>query len=173
MVVKKVGNLTLKKASLSDIEPIAQNMRMSDRQELTMLNIEPIQALTFPWTQKGTDTYTLFAQSTPIAMMGTGWDGSLLNHAKVWMLGTKEIQDNYLSFLKGSRDVVKLLQGSYDLIYNFVPVSDSETIEWLLWCGFLFQSEVVKINSYPFLKFIRCHSNKNSFNKELSRPVMH
>jgi len=173
MVLKKVGNLTLRKASLADVEPISENMRMSDRQELTMLNLEPIQALTYPWTQDGTETYTLFSGRKPIAMMGTGWDGSLLNHAKVWMLGTKDIQRNYIPFLKGSKDVVKILQGSYDLIYNYVPVSDNETIHWLLWCGFSFESEVVKINSYPFLKFIRCHNSKNSFNNELSRPVMH
>tara|TARA_A100001515_G_scaffold145075_1_gene151786 strand:- start:8564 stop:9085 length:522 start_codon:yes stop_codon:yes gene_type:complete len=173
MALKKIGRLSLKKASLADVEPIANNMRMSDRQELTMLEVEPLQALVYPWTQKNTTTYTIFADSLPIAMLGTGWDGSLLNHAKVWMLATKDLKKHSIPFLKGSRDVVKLLQGSYDLIYNYVPVSDHETIEWLLWCGFYFESEVVKINSYPFLKFIRCHSSKNSFNNKESRPVMH
>ena len=44
MVVKKVGKLTLKKARLKDVEPIAESIRKSDREELRMLDVDPTHA---------------------------------------------------------------------------------------------------------------------------------
>ena len=59
MVVKKVGKLTLKKAKLKDVEPIAESIRKSDREELRMLDADPTQALLYPFTQKNSTIYTL------------------------------------------------------------------------------------------------------------------
>jgi len=173
MVVKKVGKLTLKKARLKDVEPIAESIRKSDREELRMLDVDPTHALIYPFTQKKSTIYTLFSKKKPIAMLGTGWDQTTKNKAQVWMLATVDLEDNYFSFLRGSRSVVDLLQEDYDKIYNYIPVHDRRTQQWLCFCGFEFETNIYNINNYQFIKFFRCNYKENSFINEESRPVMH
>ena len=173
MVVKKVGKLTLKKAKLKDVEPIAESIRKSDREELRMLDADPTQALLYPFTQKNSTIYTLFSKKKPIAMLGVGLDEYKKDRAQVWMLATTDLEDNYFSFLRGSRSVVDLLQENYKTIYNYIPKNDMRTQAWLSFCGFEFETNIYNINNYQFIKFFRCNYNKNSFINEESRPVMH
>jgi len=76
------------------------------------------------------------------------------------MLGTHGIDKYRISFLKGCRGVIKLLQGDYKKIYNYVPKHHTDTINWLKWCGFELEDKKYAIENSLFYKFFRCNHLK-------------
>lgn len=167
----RVGRLSLIKSLPEHAEKISSNMRKADVRECYIHNLTPLEALTEPFGYKNSITYTIRLDKIPIGMCGTVPIHG--NKARVWMLGTDDITHSFRPFLRGCRPVIDLLQATYYSIENFVPVDHHETIMWLSWCGFDFDSNVYDISGHTFMRFVRCAIDKNNVMDELTRPVMH
>jgi len=51
-------------------------------------------------------------------------------------IGTKAIEQNTISFLRGSKDVLNYVQQHYDMLCNIVDARNEVHVRWLKWLGF-------------------------------------
>jgi len=170
--IMEIGRLSLVKGKLRHIMAVAENMRMEDEFECSLFDVSPLQALIMPFAFESSTTYTLLADETPVALLGTV-ETETEGVARVWFLATDKLHNHNVSFLKGCKDVIEILQGKYYILENFVPVENQSTINWLKWCGFVFDETGYSHNNYRFLKFIRCNINKSMSYNEMSQPIYH
>lgn len=128
------GEYKARPAHQDDIEAIAVSMRPADRREIKLLSgQEPKQALTECF-EKSDVCRTLLYQDTPLIMYGTSrFDDET---GIVWGLGSDEIDKHTMPFLRVSRAEVELLQGDYDLIFNFVHTENTLHLKWVEFVDF-------------------------------------
>ena len=169
--ILRVGRLSLVYSKVEDAEDLCNRLRFFDKRECYIWGVTPLEALTEPFADDGSITYTIKFDDEIIAMCGTvPIDDS---KARVWMLGTQSINNNYRPFLKGCKKVIELLQSDYLELENYIPSDHQDTIMWLTWCGFSFpENESYEICGHSMLRFVRCQKRKNNV-YPLIRPVMH
>ena len=157
-ILSSLRNISLAKAKIADVMPVSQNMRLPDIRECAIFGSEPFSALMESVIENPDETYTILIDGKPVAM-----------------LGTKDIDRNYMLFLRALKqcNIIELLQAEYENIENIVPVDHEKTIQWLQWCGFSFQEIIENHYGYDFFRFNRCNKFKSSIYNEPSRPVMH
>ena len=158
MVVRSSGKLELRFARSSDIDLIYPYLRDNDVEECQLHNIDPREVFQSALYDKESVTYTIAVEDVPIAMLGVCDCKYEKSCGVVWMLGTHGIDKYRISFLKGCKGVIKLLQGDYKKIYNYVPKHHLETINWLEWCGFQIEDKKYAIEDSIFFKFFRCNN---------------
>ena len=170
-ILKRVGRLTLIKSRTHDPDLLAPYLRLNDKRECLILGLDPLEALREPLAIDGAKNYTIRFDEDPIAMCGTVPISDEM--ARVWMLGTGGINNNFRPFLRGCKEVIRILQGGYEMIENFVPVDHHDTIMWLTWCGFTFDDDLYEVNGHMMMRFVRCINQKNNVYYLQQRPVMH
>jgi len=169
--VLRVGRLSLIKSLPYHAEKIADYLRRPDMRECWISDLSPMEALTEPLVIHGAVTYTITFDGVVSGMVGTvPLDNDT---ARVWLLGTDGITNNFRPFLRACKPAMELLQANYSVLENFVPADHHDTIMWLSWCGFTFDQEMYEIYGHTFMRFERCAVDKNDVIGELSRPVMH
>lgn len=167
----RVGRLSLVYSKIEDAENLSERLRFFDRRECYIWGVTPLEALTEPFADEGSITYTIKFDNEIIAMCGTVPIEK--DKARVWLLGTQAINNNFRPFLKGCKKVIDLLQSDYLQLENYIPADHQDTIMWLTWCGFSFpQEEYYEICGHTMLRFVRCQKRKNNV-YPLIRPVMH
>ena len=160
MELSSSGKLRLRFACSNDIDLIYPYLRENDIEECMLHKIDPREVFQSAIYDKEAITYTITVESIPIAMLGVCDSRFEENCGSVWMLGTHGIDKYRISFLKGCRGVIKLLQGDYKKIYNYVPKHHTDTINWLKWCGFELENKKYVIENSLFYKFFRCNHLK-------------
>ena len=171
--LKREGRLWLTYAELDDALKISKSLRLNAQRECAIHDVSPIEALTESFGLKGSVTYSIFVDEEVIAMLGTVPFDEDNTKASVWFLGTYGIQKHYRPFLRGCKGVIEILQGEYEEISNVVPVEHSDTIMWLMWCGFTFRNETFNINGFEMLRFVRCRKIESNVIRIKQRPVFH
>jgi len=172
-IVASLRNISLARSKISDVMPISQSMRLPDIRECAIFGHDPFSSLMEAVIQNPNETYTILINNKPVAMCGTNPYPEDEFTASVWMLGTKDIDRNYIIFLRGAKECINILQGEYKNIENVVPVDHKKTIQWLKWCGFNFEEKIENYYGYDFFRFNRCNLFKSSIYNETSRPVIH
>lgn len=167
----RVGRLSLIKSRPHDAESIADDLRLHDLRECLIHGLQPLEALTEPFAVDGAHTYTLMLDETPIGMCGTVPIED--SGARVWLLGTHGITNNFRPFLRGCTETIALLQNGYEYIENFVPADHHDTIMWLSWCGFVFDDNMYEMHGHTMMRFVRCTPQHNDVIGGFTRPVMH
>jgi hypothetical protein len=74
----------------------------------------------------------------------------------VWMMGSDDLVDRRLAFLRSSRSWLKVLQRRYRLLGNVVDPRNQVHVAWLRWMGFQVCDDPVSygtLEKRPFLKF--------------------
>jgi hypothetical protein len=74
----------------------------------------------------------------------------------IWMMGSDDLVDRRIAFLRCSRSWLKVLQQRYRLLGNFVDQRNQVHIDWIRWMGFQVCDEPVSLGTLerrPFLKF--------------------
>lgn len=165
------GRLYLTNASPNDAFAIKDSLRFNDARECFIFGVTPEEALLEPFLDNNAKNYTIFLDDMPIGMCGTNYLEE--NVGSVWMLGTEHITENKLSFLRGCKEVVNILQDGFQAITNYVPVDHYETIQWLTWMGFIINEDVYNINGHMMFKFQRFAKLKNNVINLYMRPVTH
>lgn len=169
--IARVGRLSLTDAVVEDAKVIKDELRFYDQRECMIQGFAPDQALTDPFFVYGARNFTIKFDDKVIGICGTVPVDP--KHARVWMLGTDLITMHWRSFLRGSRDVVEILQGHYECIENFVPIDHTHTIMWLQWCGFEIDETMYEVSNHTMVRFTRCKTDKNNVYYLTKRPVKH
>lgn len=122
-----------------DIEHVAHHMRANDAKECEALGFTPLQALSDS-VKYSLRSYTLLDhQEAPVAMLGVG-RGIIPEWGMIWLLGTKGIEENPMTFLRHSPPVLQRLfkETGKDVLYNYTHVNNELHHKWLKWLGFKF-----------------------------------
>ena len=150
----RIGRLSLVKSKPEHAEKICDYLRFNDRRECMIYGATPLEALTEPLVITGAKTFTLKLDNEPIAMTGN-----------------VPIEEGFGRI--GCRGVIDLLQEGYHSLENYVPIDHHETIMWLSWCGFIFDSESHQVCGHQMMRFVRCVNEKNNVYYLDKRPVIH
>ena len=93
-------------------------------------------------------------KNIPVGIFGVNDCGSGVG--AIWLLASEDLTTAQISFLRQCRDVVKVLNTKYKILWNFVDCRNSLHIKWLKWCGFKFiNKQNYGVLNKPFYEFIR------------------
>lgn len=98
-------------------------------------------------------SWTFCLDGKPAAMIGVVPASFIDGHARIWMLGTDEVD-------RAARVVVKLgprllgrIRGEWPRLDNLVAVNNSRAVRFLRWLGFAFDEEVRYVGGVAFRRF--------------------
>lgn len=157
-------------ADISHIKYLQDNLRDTDVRECLIHGATPFRAFMSAFREKNAETYTVLLDDKPAMMFGVV---PVYEHivAKIWALGTYDINDHSYKFLYWSKKVVEYFQHKHYQLENVVPVDHVQTIYWLKFLGFTILEEPVNLNGYKVLRFIRC-KGKEILLKDKEQPVI-
>ena len=140
-----------------DVDFLASRLRGEDVEEVVAANNNPFDALSHGLAVSN-PCYTLIDRTeTPVAMTGVT-KGSYTNSGIIWLLGTKGIEENSMTFLRHSKSCLDELYQStgYDLFYNYTYVKNELHHKWLRWLGFTFLRTITMPSTgKEFIEFVK------------------
>ena len=147
-----------KLSTLEDIKYLAPRLRHEDKQEiLAGTGLFPYEALLNGY-QKSVIVFTIFnPKNKPVGIFGVDDCGN--NVGGIWLVATKDLATIKIAFLKECREVVKVFNTKYKILWNWVDCRNSLHIKWLKWCGFQFiNKKQYGVLQKPFYEFIRINN---------------
>lgn len=123
-------------ATLDHIRDITKKVRPEDRAELWASSLAvPEKAMEDGLTYSKT-AYTGLLDGVPVCMWGVAPVCLLNRLGAPWMVGTSDLDDNALAFLRVCRAPLLELFGEYDRLENYVDARNVKAIRWLKFMGF-------------------------------------
>ena len=144
-----------KLTTLEDIKYLAPRLRQEDKQEiLAGSGLIPYYALLNGF-QNSVIVFTIFnPKNKPVGIFGVDDLGNGVGG--IWLLATKDLATIKIAFLKQCREVVKVLNQKYKILWNYVDCRNEVHIKWLKWCDFKFLRKTnYGVLQKPFYEFIR------------------
>ena len=141
--------------TLKDIKYLAPRLRQEDKQEiLAGSGLIPYYALLNGF-QNSVIVFTIFnPKNKPVGIFGVDDLGNGVGG--IWLLATKDLATIKIAFLKQCREVVKVLNQKYKILWNYVDCRNEVHIKWLKWCDFKFLRKTnYGVLQKPFYEFIR------------------
>jgi hypothetical protein len=119
---------------LSDAIELSKIIRQADLDEIEISTDQsPLECLVEPFTQPNRyQTYSLIGnEGEVVGMFGINVDGV------VWMISSDLLYSKYLrQFLQQTRHWINVVQGSHNVIYNYVDPRNRRSLMWLQYVGF-------------------------------------
>jgi len=144
----------MRTATLNDAKYLSTRLRDCDVEEIKAShNISPHTALILG-VVNSTLPLAVIDKHKPVAMFGVVPEEDV---GLIWFLGSEQLKDVSLPFLRECRDVVKMFNNKHKLLANFVYAKNELHIKWLRWCGFKFIKlhEKYGYEQKPFYEFVR------------------
>ena len=141
-------------ATPEHIIEIARNIRPPDVREVWASCMRrPLEAL-----QAGLQMSELarvgMVHGKPVCAWGVVRESLLFNSGIPWMLGTKELENHAVKFLRNSKPELMKIFENYDLLENYVDARNTLSIRWLKWLGFKFdEAKPYGVFGLPFHRF--------------------
>ena len=145
-------------STLEDIKYLAPRLRQEDKQEiLAGSGLIPYYALLNGF-QNSVIVFTIFnPKNKPVGIFGVDDLGNGVGG--IWLLATKDLATIKIAFLKQCREVVKVLNTKYKILWNYVDCRNQVHIKWLKWCDFKFLRKTKHgVLQKPFYEFIRINN---------------
>ena len=155
MLQQPKGYSHFRLTTLEDIKYLAPRLRQEDKQEiLAGSGLIPYYALLNGF-QNSVIVFTIFnPKNKPIGIFGVDDVGNGVGG--IWLLATKDLATIKIAFLKQCREVVKVLNTKYKILWNYVDCRNEVHIKWLKWCDFKFLRKTnYGVLQKPFYEFIR------------------
>lgn len=132
-------------------------MRIEDAQEVWASSHDtPLKALLHGYIYSE-ECYTIYRikDGLPVAMFGYTRVDPL--HGGIWLLGSKELENHPVRFLKESKYWLNHIQESVPLLFNVVDCRNTTHIRWIEWLGFSFIRTIQEYgpDRLPFIEFAR------------------
>jgi len=122
-----------------DVEPIAQDMRFLDRNEIWASHHKrPLNALMDGY-KESTLCFTVGYQDVPCAMFGVVPQHFLSDKASIWLLASNKLCECRKRLLRYDRLFIKYMLSYYPHLSNFVDMRNKDSIRWLKWCKAKFE----------------------------------
>ena len=137
---------------------VVEHLRIADLREVKALTgEEPLSALARS-VQSSALCFTAFSGTTPIAIFGVGPDPqSEAGGGIVWLVGTDEIAELGIAFLRRSDKWLRMMAQPYTYLWNIVDARNTLHIRWLRWLGFhaISEYENYGVEGRKFIEFMR------------------
>lgn len=139
----------VRQAVMQDSLKLAPNMRKADKIEIKDSdNVDPLQALIYPFTSEGNLIYSIVDQEKVIGMFGSVPTNDK-DFGVVWMLSSEDLFKFQKRFIKESPYWIERISDNYKYVYNFVDERNVKSIRWLKYLGFKIEQ---KFNNYGYAK---------------------
>lgn len=125
--------VTFSPATDEDLQHVAARVRADDVQEFANIGMTPLETLR---ASTGRATFALASRIDGETVAIFGLRRIDETAAVIWIISTPALEKTPKSFLKASKDAVKLLLADRPNIYNWVSASKEKTIRWARALGF-------------------------------------
>jgi hypothetical protein len=143
-------------ATRADVVDVVGRLREEDKLECrAMFGIDP--ASFFLASNYDTEnTYALHnkaGHNVALAGVSPMKDGS----AMIWMVGTPDIANHKIEFLRYGQKWLKEVTEPYTFVFNWVDARNTVHLNWLKWCGFslINRHEQFGAEGLPFYTAVR------------------
>jgi hypothetical protein len=120
---------------VSDIKPIAEDMRKSDVEEiLASHGRKPMESLAAGYAES-TMCFTVEHKGVPCAMFGAVPQTLLGERANIWLLASNDFCKCHLKIVRHSKIFIRYMLEHYQILENYVHVGNKASINWLKHCG--------------------------------------
>ena len=158
MLQQPKGYSHFRLTTLEDIKYLAPRLRQSDKEEiLAGIGSTPYHALLTGYLNCAIVFTIVNPKNEPVGIFGVNdcKDGT----GTIWLLATDGLVKIQIAFLKECREVVKVLNKKYKILWNFVDCRNQLHINWLRWCGFKFIRKLNRgVLQKPFYEIIRINN---------------
>ena len=124
----------VRQSVISDAIELSKIISQADLDEIEISTDQsPLECLIEPFTQPDRyQTYSLIGnEGEVVGMFGINVDGV------VWMISSDLLYSKYLrQFLQQTRHWINVVQGSHNVIYNYVDPRNRRSLMWLQYVGF-------------------------------------
>ena len=146
--------LLMVEATREHIADVASFMRQADIDEIkAATGSTPEQALDYSFRMSDF-CFAGCVAGRAIGMYGVGTINVLNNTGAPWLLGTEEILQHKISFLRQSKQHLMQLSGQYIELKNMVDDRNTLSKLWLKWLGFTLSEPVIAgLEQRPFRHF--------------------
>lgn len=128
----------VRKAKLEDCLELSTKMKQEDINEIKASdNVEPLEALRYPFFVKGSKTYTIMGtrEEGVIGMFGST-PSEDEDYGCAWLLSSDELKKHAVQFMKECPNWVSDMGEGYKYLYNFIDVENTTSRLWLKFLGF-------------------------------------
>lgn len=136
-----------------DVPFIAKRLRQGDRLELARAGLTDPAAALEESVRQSAFAFTALHDGVPMCLFGLRPDGILSRRARVWLLGTPEINTTKKGFVKTCQMVVDGLLDIYPVLYNAVDAQYPQAHRLLTFLGAEFIKKATSPNGNPFILF--------------------
>lgn len=136
-----------------DVPFIAKRLRQGDRLELARAGLTNPAAALEESVRQSAFAFTALHDGVPMCLFGLRPDGILSRRARVWLLGTPEINTTKKGFVKTCQMVVDGLLDIYPVLYNAVDAQYPQAHRLLTFLGAEFIKKATSPNGNPFILF--------------------
>ena len=127
---------TIRTATMQDAVAVAFKMREADRAEVWASNRnDPMTACTNA-VAVSTMAWAAYHDDRPVCIFGVAPLSALSGIGSPWLLGTDEVAEHSLRFLRRCRPYVRRMLGVYPVLVNHVDDRNEASKGWLRWLGF-------------------------------------
>ena len=157
------GDVKIVRSKLDHAKYLQDHLRLTDIRECMIHSATPWRALPYPLRRKDSDTWTGLYKDVPAVMFGVvpiNGDNDIRS-GQIWLLGTDEIDKHARKFMRSTVDMLNYIQRSWYTLENVVPIEHQKTLNFLHFLGFEFSDNVVNINGFACVRFVRCNPNKD------------
>ena len=154
MMYYQLDGVTVRSSVEADVEYLKDKLRDSDVQEVWKShNHTPEQALRVS-LEKSTLSFTIENNDRVVGMFGVTPETLLGDKGIVWFLGSNDIENIKMRFLRNCKSFVNIMLNHYGLLYNFVDTCNTSSIAWLKFLGAKFGETVeYGVEKQPFMYF--------------------
>ena len=158
MLQQPKGYSHFRLTTLEDIKYLAPRLRQSDKEEiLAGIGSTPYHALLTGYLNCAIVFTIVNPKNKPVGIFGVTDCGN--GTGVIWLLATDGLAKIQIAFLKECREVVKVLNKKYKILWNFVDCRNQLHIKWLKWCGFKFLRKTnYGVLQKPFYEIIRINN---------------
>jgi len=146
--------LIVRQSKVTDAFALGPNLREADKAELDACSGEdPCEVLARGHVY-GRVCLTIERDGRPIAMFGTV-DHPDTDAGVIWLLGSDEIEEIAVTFLRASRQFLEVLTAPYTHVANVLDERNTLHRRWLQWmgCKEIRRHEDYGRNGEPFIEF--------------------
>ena len=134
--------IQVRPARLDDAGALAPRLRAADMQEIQAVTRQtPLEVLLGGIAASNPCAAVVDGSDRPLAVFGVvpGEDPGI---GVVWLLGSDELVEQPVAFLRRSRAVIDGLLGRYHTLWNVVDARNEVHVRWLRWCGFVIRRTI-------------------------------
>lgn len=131
-------------------------MRRADREEVWASHrMTPEEALRFSVGRSGEHAWAVERGGRIVTLFGCAPMSLVGSSGTPWLLGSDEIQDIRLTFLKYSRPIVRQLSARFALLENWIDARNTLHLDWARWTGFRVEEpEPYGVYRQPFCRIV-------------------